>query len=143
MSLLDTIEGLTKTRPLGRDEVEGALDVSLRGDPENQNRYIEVLRSFRNAPGIKAVELRLPLRGATRKDGMLLVDLDPAASETIPGDAVRARFGEPSEVIEPEPEQPKDAPHYLSYTRPWGFLRFGYAKPSWDVLLTFVIDVER
>lgn len=143
MSLLDTIEHLTKARPLDREAVERALDVSLRGDPENQNRYLEVLRSFRNAPGIKAVELRLPLRGATRKDGMLLVDLDPTASEAVDGGAVEQRFGEPTEVIEPEPEQPKDAPHYLSYTRPWGFLRLGFAKPSWDVLLTFVIDVER
>lgn len=143
MSLLDTIEKLSQTRPLGRDEVESSLDVSLRGDPNNTNRYIEVLRSFRVAAPIKKVELRLPLPGATRKDGMLIVDLDPEAARDVTGDAVRSRFGDSAEVIEPEPEQPAGSPHYLSYTKPWGAVRFGFQRPSWDVLLTFVIDVER
>jgi hypothetical protein len=143
MSLLDTIETLMSTRPLGRDVVEEKLDVALRGDPSNTNRYIELLRSFRNAPGIKAVELRLPLPGAMRKDGLLIVDLDPASAEPVSGSDVRSRFGDAPEVDVPLPDQPAGRPHYLSYTKPWGALRFGFSDPSLGVLSSFVIDVER
>ena len=143
MSLLDTIEALMNARPLGRDVVESQLDVALRGDPNNTNRYIELLRSFRNAPGIKAVELRLPLPGAMRKDGMLIVDLDPVAGDPVSGSDVRTRFGDAPEVDVPLPDHPAGRPHYLSYAKPWGALRFGFHDPSLGVLSSFVIDVER
>jgi hypothetical protein len=144
MTMLDTIATLSEARPLDQRTVEDALSVALRGDPTNTNRYIARYKSFRAAPGIAAVELRVPLTGATRKDGMLIVDLDAKSPQAaVTAADVRARFGDACEVVAPQPEQPAGSPHYLSYAMPWGALRFGFATPSWDVLSTFVIDVER
>lgn len=143
MSLLDVVQKLETLRPLDQRNVERVLGVGLTGDPDNENRFVQVLRSFRVPAGIEAVELRLPLRGATRKDGLLVIDLDPSSEERIaPGD-VRQRFEGAPSVEEPSPGQPPTAPEYLIYPRPWGALRFGFARPSADRLTTVVVDVER
>lgn len=143
MSLLETIEQLAAARPLDKRAVEQHLGVALRGDPENQNRYIQVLKSFRVPAGIDAVELRVPLRGATRKDGFLIVDLDGRVAEAISQDDVRSRFGGDPLVDLPTAAQPAEAPVYLSYEHPWGALRFGFGRPGAERLTTLVVDVER
>ena len=142
MTLLETIERLSNTRPLDKQAIEDALDVGMRGDPENANRYIFVMKSFRAPPPLTAVELRVPLEGATRKDGLLILDLDPE-QERINEAQVKHRFGDDPELELPTPEQPADAPIYLSYAKPWGALRFGFARPSKEFLTTIVIDADR
>lgn len=142
MTLLETIERLTNTRPLDQRAIEGALDVAMRGDHENANRYIFVMKSFRAPPPLTAVELRVPLEGATRKDGLLIVDVDPE-QERISAAQVKHRFGDDPALELPTPEQPADAPVYLSYAKPWGALRFGFARPSQEFLTTIVVDAER
>ena len=138
---LQTVKTLSDTRPLDRAAVESALDVALRGDPDNKNRYVEIWRAFRRPESIREVELRVPLSGATRKGGMLIIDL--ASDPAISGEAVRTAFGAAPLLLEPEPEQPTTAPHYLVYEKSWGALRFGFTRPAWESLTTVVIDVER
>lgn len=150
-TLLEIIERLSNTRPLSQRAIEEALDVAMRGDPENVNRYIFVMKSFRVPKSLTAVELRVPLAGATRKDGLLIVDVDPE-QEPIDAAQVKQRFGDHPEIELPTPEQPADAPVYLSYAKPWGALRFGFARPSngllpahlqWELVTTIVVDAER
>jgi len=142
MTLLETIERLSNTRPLDQHAIEEALDVAMRGDPENANRYIFVMKSFRAPKPLMSVELRLPLEGATRKDGLLIVDIDPN-QEQISAEQVKHRFGDEPSLEVPTPEQPAEAPVYLSYAKPWGALRFGFARPSKAFLTTVVVDAER
>jgi hypothetical protein len=77
------------------------------------------------------------------KDGLLIVDLDVEHADPVSGSDVRSRFGDAPEVDAPLPDHPKGRPHYLSYMKPWGALRFGFDDPSLGVLSSFVIDVER
>ena len=142
MAILETVARLAETMPLDKDTVEAALDIALRGDADNANRYVFVLKSFRVPEGIGSVELRVPLEGATRRDGFLIVELD-AKGDPVSPDEVRARFGEAFTLSSPNPSQPDDAPEYFSYAKPWGSIAFGFARPKKDRLTTVVIDRER
>jgi hypothetical protein len=139
MTLLETIERLS-TRARSTSRRSRTLDVGMRGDPENAiatSRDEVVSRAAAPPP-----ELRVPLEGATRKDGLLILDLDPE-QERIDEAQVKHRFGDDPELELPTPEQPADAPIYLSYAKPWGALRFGFARPSKEFLTTIVIDADR
>lgn len=151
MTLLDTVHALTEApRPdLSAPRVEDALDVALRGDPDNKNRFLFVMRSFRAAPPIASVELRLPLRGARRKGPLCILELDPAAAPAAA--EVSQVFGAPASLLAPRGRSTPSGEAFFVYERPWGALRFGATTPlpSRDgtrerpILTAIVIDIER
>lgn len=175
MQLLEIVKSLCEAPPgapsrpeLTTERLEDALDVALRGDPDNGNRYLYVLRSFRAPPTIESVELRVPLRGATRKGPLCIVELAPRDLDLSGGGApvaaledVARTFGEATRSLAPRgfagPRRgARSSETFLVYDRPWGALRFGataarrYDVPSGaphqrpkPVLTTIVIDIER
>lgn len=144
MTVLEKINAIVAARPLERRHIEEALDVALREDADNANPYFSVFRSFRVPSGTKAVEVRLPTRRATRKDGMLIVDLDAGSTDgPIDQAKVREVFGKESSFDMPTPRQPAADPAYLVYSLPWGSLRFGFARPALTTLTTIVVDADK
>lgn len=142
MSLLDTVAELVRKRPLDNSTIEDMFDVALRADEGNTNPYIRRFFAFRRPAELKGVEVRVPQSGATRKGPMVLVDVDGEATQIKQAD-VRAQFGTNHTVDVPTPQQPPNSPIYLSYEHPWGKLRFGFARPSTELLTSVVIDSDK
>jgi len=142
VSLLDTVAELVKKRPLDTRAVEDAFDVALRQDADNTNPYIQRFLAFRKPAELRNVEVRVPQGAATRKGPIVVVDVDGEATNIKQAD-VLAQFGEKPAVEVPTPAQPPDSPVYLSYPQPWGTLRFGFARPSTELLTSVVIDSDK
>jgi hypothetical protein len=113
----------------------------LREDLSAGNPYFTILRSATPQPPVLAVELRLPRPGSDRRDGLVIVDFDPAAVDVRQGD-LTARFGARFKVEFPNAHQPPNAPRYQIYTYPWGELRLGLGRAS-GRMETVVVDAER
>lgn len=141
MEVLDLIARLIDARPLSQWGVERLTGVRLREDLSTSNPYFTILRSVVPHPPIQGVELRLPLSGASRRDGLLIVDFDPVAVALRQGD-LTARFGARFKVEFPNPHQPPNSPRYQVYTYPWGDLRLGLGQVS-GRLECVVVDAER
>jgi hypothetical protein len=142
VSLLDTVAELVKKRPLDTGTIEDAFDIALRQDADNTNPYILRFFAFRRPAELKGVEVRVPQGAATRKGPIVVVDVDGEATQIKQAD-VLAQFGKSPAVEVPTPQQPADSPIYLSYQQPWGTLRFGFARPSTELLTTVVIDSDK
>lgn len=141
MEVLDLIARLIDARPLSQWGVERLTGVRLREDLSTSSPYFTILRSTAPNPPILFVELRLPLPGASRRDGLVIVDLDPAAVNVHQPD-LTARFGSRFTVEFPSAGQPPNSPRYQIYTYPWGDLRLGLGQAS-GRLETAVVDAER
>ncbi|HXU32917.1 MAG TPA: hypothetical protein VN851_20285 [Thermoanaerobaculia bacterium] len=141
MQVLDLIARLIDARPLSQWGVERLTGVRLREDLLAGNPYFTILRSATQQPPVLAVELRLPRPGASRQDGLLIVDFDPAAIAVRQPD-LTARFGTRFKVEFPNAHQPPNAPRYQIYTYPWGELRLGLGQAS-GRLECVVVDAER
>lgn len=141
MDVLTLVERLVDARPFSRRKVERLTGATLREDEANANRYIAVHVSEEARPPLTRVELRLPQAGATRRDGLLIVDLDPAAVQLRQAE-IQERFGSKFTLVFPTAGERPDAPLYHTYSHPWGDLRFGLGRSS-GLLETVVIDAER
>jgi len=141
MEVLDLIARLIDARPLSQWGVERLTGVRLREDLSTSNPYFTILRSTAPNQPILLVELRLPLPGASRRDGLVIVDFDPAAVTLRQADLI-ARFGARFKVEFPNARQPPNSPRYQIYTYPWGDLRLGLGQTS-GRLETVVVDAER
>ncbi|MEP7013550.1 MAG: hypothetical protein ABJC13_24785 [Acidobacteriota bacterium] len=141
MDVLDLVARLIEARPLSQRGVERFTGVRLREDLSAGNPYFTILRSAAPNPPIVWVELRLPLPGASRRDGLVIVDFDPAAIDVRQID-LTTRFGSHFKVEFPNARQPPNSPRYLIYTYPWGELRLGLSQTS-GRLETMVVDAER
>lgn len=138
--VLALVERFLAERPFTARNVEALAGVRLRQDTGNANPYIALFVSVAPRPPLRRLELRLPRPGATRRDGLLILDLD--AGVHLRQAEVTARFG-PGFVLEfPSAHQPPDAPLYHTYRHPWGDLRFGFDRTT-GRLETVVIDAER
>jgi hypothetical protein len=142
VSFLDTVAELVKRRPLDTQTIEDTLDVALRADADNTNPYVRRFLAFRRPAELKSVEVRIPQAGATRKGPIVVVDVDGEATHIKQAD-VRAQFGDKPSLEIPTPQQPPNSPIYLSYQHPWGTLRFGFARPSTELLTSVVIDSDK
>jgi hypothetical protein len=141
MDILGLVARLIDARPLSQRGVERLTGVRLREDLSAGNPYFTILRSAAPQPPIVAVELRLPLPGASRRDGLVIVDFDPAEVQVRQAD-LTDRFGARFKVEFPNARQPPNSPRYQIYTYPWGELRLGLGQAS-GRLETVVVDAER
>jgi hypothetical protein len=138
--VLALVETLLAERPFTARNVEALAGVRLRQDTGNANPYIALFLSAEPRPPLRRLELRLPRPGATRRDGLLILDLD--AGVHLRQADVTARFGAGFVLEFPTAHQPADAPLYHTYRHPWGDLRFGFGRTT-GLLQTVVIDAER
>ncbi|HEX4952075.1 MAG TPA: hypothetical protein VF017_01590 [Thermoanaerobaculia bacterium] len=141
MDILTVIERVVAERPMTVAGIERLAGCRLREDPGNSNPYIRLYRAGGARSPIRTVELRLPKAGATRKDGLLILELDDRAAGLRQADLV-ARFGPDFTLDVPTPDYPPDYPAYTIYSYPWGDLRLGLRRAS-GLLETVVIDAER
>lgn len=163
-SLCESSERAGSRPDLTAERLEDSLDVALRGDPDNGNRFLYVLRSFRVPASIASVELRVPLRGATRKGPLCVLELSRSGPPAAELEDVARTFGEASRTLSPRGfaarRGARSRESFLVYDRPWGAIRFGTSSPSEapspearpavdpatrrrPVLTTIVIDIER
>ncbi len=141
MDVLDLVARLIEARPLSQRGVERFTGLRLREDLAAGNPYFTILRSAAPSPPIVSVELRLPLPGAERRDGLVIVDFDPAAIDVRQPD-LTARFGARFKVEFPNAQQPPNSPRYQIYSYSWGELRLGLGQTS-GRLETMVVDADR
>ncbi|HEV7670293.1 MAG TPA: hypothetical protein VGS22_17380 [Thermoanaerobaculia bacterium] len=141
MEVLDLVARLIDARPLSQWGVERLTGVRLREDLSTTNPYFTILRSVVPRAPVRSVELRLPLPEASRRDGLVIVDFDPAAVSLRQPD-LTARFGARFKVEFPNAHQPPNSPRYQIYTYPWGDLRLGLGQAS-GRLECVVVDAER
>ncbi len=141
MEVLDLIARLIDSRPFSQWGVERTTGVRLREDLSTTNPYFTILRSASTRPPVVGVELRLPRPGATRRDGLLIVDLD-SSSVGLRQAELTARFGARFNVQFPNAQQPPNSPRYQVYAYPWGDLRLGLGQGT-GLLESVVLDAER
>ncbi len=140
--ILALISTLAASRPFKPDEVTRLTGASLKPEASVSNEYFTVYRSGdgTQAP-LKKVELRVPTSQSSRKDGLLLFEIDPATC--VSQDEARRYFGQSPELSIPTPRQPPDSPIYLNYSRPWGSLRLGFSRDDKSCLVSVVIDADK
>ncbi len=140
MNVLDLISQLIEARPYSQRAVERLTGLRLREDLDAANSYFTILRSVAPQSPIRSIELRLPLPGATRRDGLVIIDLEPIVVNVRQPD-LTARFGARFKVEFPNAQQPPNSPRYQVYTYPWGDLRLGLGQSS-GRLECVVVDAE-
>lgn len=141
LDVLTVIDRVIAERPMMVAGIERLTGCRLREDAGNSNPYIRLYRGGAARAPIESVELRLPRAGATRKDGLLILEIDPAAAALRQADLV-AQFGSAFTLDVPSPDYPPDYPLYTIYSFSWGDLRLVLGRAS-GLLETVVIDAER
>jgi hypothetical protein len=140
--ILALISTLAASRPFKLDEVTQLTGASFRPETSVSNEYFTVYRSAdATQVPLQKVELRVPTSKSSRKDGLLLFELDPATCVTQ--DEAQRYFGQSPELSVPTPRQPPDSPLYLNYSRPWGSLRLGFSRDDKSCLVAVVIDADK
>ena len=133
-ALFQVIEALILHRPFTRSDVRRITGISLPGrDP---GKYFITFMSGRQAHGIiLSAEVRRPTSASSKKDGMVVLAVNPRAQ--ITPEAVRKRFGPRSDFLVPHPEAPFGCTY--KYRQPWGDLSFRFTRRP-EYLETVVID---
>lgn len=139
--LLDLVDRLVDARPLEKAKVERLTGVRLVPNRAASNPYYSLWISERGAGSLEKVELREPGEGATRRGGLVVLDLDAARAGLV-HHRVPERYGKEFVYEPPRAHGPTDAPAWYLYRRPWGELRFGF-RLSDGAVVTVVIDAER
>lgn len=142
--LFDLVSKLADGRALKPEEVGTAVGLKLVPDKGDSTPYFAVFRSkpepaaSSGSMGITAVELRTPRKPEPGQGSLLILDVDAALG--IGQKDTMARFGDKPELSVPTPHQPASAPVYLAYKKPWGTLRFGFARAKAQAMISIVID---
>jgi len=137
---LALVERLVDSRPFTRRSVETATGVALVPNSAASNPFYSLWVSEHGTGFLARVELREPGPGATRRGGLLILDLDPAVTD-VAHSRIPERFGEDFAFEPPSAHGPADAPAYYRYRREWGELRFGFRRSD-GAVVTVVIDAE-
>jgi hypothetical protein len=138
---LALVDRLVDSRPFSRRRIEGATGVALVPNRAASNPFYSLWVSERGAGFLARVELREPGPGATRRGGLLVLDLDPERAGVV-HTRIPERYGEDYAYEPPGAHGPPGAPAYYLYRREWGELRFGF-RLSDGALVTVVLDAER
>lgn len=138
---LELVDRLVDARPLERAEVERLTGLRLVPDRAASNPFYSLWVSERGAGFLEKVELREPGDGATRRGGLVILDLDAARAGLV-HHRVTERYGKDFAYEPPQAHGPPNPPAYYRYRRPWGELRFGF-RLSDGAVVTVVIDAER
>lgn len=143
LDLFALIDRLVAARPLTKAKVERLTGVSLEVDAMRSNPYFALYVSARAERFFERVELREAREGATRRGGLLILDLDPLAVDLQHREIPR-RYGESFSFQPPSaaPSAQRPAPAYYQYREPWGELRFGFGRSDGRIEAV-VIDAER
>ncbi len=138
--LFTLTDRLIEARPLTREKVEQLTGVRLGVNSGATNPFYALYVSAAPHGFLKRVELREALRGATRKGGLVILDVDPQAAG-VKHAQVPERYGKDFRYEPPAPSGPPGGLAYYLYTRPWGDLRIGF-ELSHGWVEAVVIDAE-
>lgn len=138
---LDLVDRLVDARPLDKAQVERLTGARLVPNAAASNRFYSLWVSERAAGFLVKVELREPGPGATRRGGLVVLDLDPARAGVV-HQRIPERYGKDFVYEPPQAHGPPNAPAYYRYTYAWGELRFGF-RLSDGALVAVVLDAER
>jgi hypothetical protein len=134
-----TIQDLIAARPFTVEGVEKVSKHKLAAVPKESNAYFGVFAAQDEAhPNFRALELRMPKPGATARDGMLILTVQPKVS--INQKEVKAQFGENPELSFQTHRRPPDGPTYFVYRFPWGKVSFGFDGKGQELLQSVSID---
>jgi hypothetical protein len=140
--ILALISTLAASRPFNLEAVNRLMETSLKPEASVSNEYFTVYRERGTAKApLQNVELRVPTPKASRKDGLLLFEIDPTTCVTQ--DEARHHFGGSPALSFPTPHQPPTAPFYLNYSQPWGSLRLGFSRNDKACLVSVVLDADK
>lgn len=137
---LALVDRLVDARPWTRRAVEQATAVALVPNAAASNPFYSLWISEHGAGFLARVELREPGPGATRRGGLLILELDPEAAG-VARTRIVERYGEDFALEPPSAHGPPDAPTYYRYRREWGELRFGFRRSD-GAVVTVVLDAE-
>jgi hypothetical protein len=141
-SVWSLVASLVNQRPFRADFVAKATKTELQRIPAESNDYFSVLRGdVPNSQLLMRVELRLPTPQGIAKDGIILLELQPASC--VSKDDAMSQFGNKPELSFPTPQQPSDALLYLVYRFDWGVLRLGFDRKGPECLKTLVLDATQ
>lgn len=138
--LFTLTDQLVEARPLTKSKVERLTGVRLVADSGSSNPFYAIYISEVPRGILKRVELREAREGATRRGGLLILDVEPAAAN-VQHARIAERYGKDF-AFEPPAHGPANAPAYYSYTLPWGDLRIGFSRSN-GLVEVVVIDAER
>jgi len=134
--LFKMIETLALERPFTLDSVSRITGTRLR--KTSANDYFAMFNSAAGASApVSAVELRLPTSASSKKDGLLILDIDPAAR--ITQEMVMAQFGSRPSLSVPEPSAPYEVSFSYQQYWPGVDLRFQFARGS-GFLVAAILD---
>lgn len=140
--ILALISTLATSRPFTPEAVNRLMETSLSPESSVSNEYFKVYRARDTAQApLQKVELRVPTGKSSRKDGLLLFEIEP--STCVSKDEVRRHFGTSATLSVPTPRQPPDSPIYLNYSQPWGSLRLGFSRDDKACLVSVVLDANK
>jgi hypothetical protein len=134
--LFKMIEALAPERPFTLDSVSRTTGATLR--KTSANDYFAMFNSAAGARApVTAVELRLPVAAGSKRDGLLILDIDPAAR--ITKEMVMAQFGSQPVLSVPEPAAPYEVSYTYHQYRPGVDLHFQFARRS-GFLVAAILD---
>lgn len=140
--LLKAVKELSAARPFEKDRVSRLTAHQLRPVPDSGNPYFSVLSSKDERGRLfREVELRVPGNGASAKDGLVVLTVQPKLC--VERREVLESFGKESEISVPTPRQPPESPVYLVYQYAWGAIRFGFERTGRECLRTVILDATR
>jgi len=122
-ALFSIVEALIRLRPFTLEAV-GRITGTIPKE-FGSNEYFAMFESNRAGKGpIIGVELRLPKPASSKRDGLVILSIDPAAC-LLP-ETVEKRFGPGYDVDVPEPAAPYEFTY--GYRQSWGSLSFQFAR---------------
>jgi hypothetical protein len=140
--ILALISTLAASRPFKPEAVNRLMETSLSPESSVSNEYFMVYRARDTAKApLQNVELRVPTSKSSRKDGLLLFEIDP--STCVTQDEAQRYFGASPALSVPTPRQPPDSPIYLNYSQSWGSLRLGFSRNDKACLVSVVLDADK
>jgi hypothetical protein len=133
------IQDLVTARPFTVDGVSKVTKHKFALVPKESNAYFEVFAAQDEAhASFRAAELRMPKAGATARDGILVLTVQPKVS--VSQKEVKARFGENPELSFQTHRRPPDGPTYFVYRFAWGKVSFGFDGKGQELLQSVTID---
>jgi len=134
--LLAVIDAFGLQWPFTLDTVSRITEVTLRQTAANESFATFKSVSRAKAP-ILEVELRLPASANCKKDGILILTIDPAAR--ISTKDVMTRFGSQPDLKSQEPSALYEVSYTYKMKQPWVDLSFQFAGGT-GYLMTVIFD---
>jgi hypothetical protein len=141
--IFDVVKTLYSQRPFRIASVSAAVGMPLRLDSSASNRYFQMYKGAGHSSGLfTEVEVRIPTRFASVKDGIVILSVNTADS-CVKMDEVMDQFGKNPEPYQPSPNPrgpATEVPFSLVYRLDWGLLSFEFPQQGGECLLSIAVN---